>query len=557
MKRALALLLIACACLCTACHDTSTYIPWPTELLPEGLPAYASKVGGVSEIEGGYALSLTTMSNLLEDYKEQLEEAGYAVEPGYGNPTVARKGDVEVQIETYGMNFSMWVSITVTTKSASELSGEDGKDPRTPDPGASPASTQDGAQTPGLPSAERLYPYPDPGGNAFGLVDRSGRLHYDFLFASVEPIPRWERWGDDPMSEGPSWLWVISRDASEQFILRGSEIVYTSGSDGPGIVPLITDGEVILVEAAESDSFMGPYGLISAEGKTLLEPAYALGLLLGNGYAAFEKDDDTWTICDAGGSITELAAFDILDLSEEGVLLVIDGDGMYRYLNLDGTAYIDAIFDDALPFQDGRAVVTVGEKYGVIDESGLFLLEPKYEFLTSFWQGIALYTRDGKRGVLSDAFVEVTKPIYEDYLSPVHDGKVLVAIRPDGTFDLISSDSIVSLSKGVEIDLEYSPYVGELFVAKEGGWGLIDMRGEWVVSPDYNVITVSEFGNRGIALAEDGMGIHILNRDGREMFNRVFQDVRAFDEHVVLIENGIGRWLLLDMDAGEEIRLIQ
>jgi hypothetical protein len=62
-------------------------------------------------------------------------------------------------------------------------------------------------------------------------------------------------------------------------------------------------------------------------------------------------------------------------------------DGKWGYFNEDGKVAIGQRFDNAGDFMDGAAVVKEGALYGLIDKSGKYIVEPKYEYA---YQGIRM-----------------------------------------------------------------------------------------------------------------------------------------------------------------------
>ncbi len=49
-------------------------------------------------------------------------------------------------------------------------------------------------------------------------------------------------------------------------------------------------------------------------------------------------------------------------------------------------------------FSEGFSAVRIGNKWGLIDETGKYILEPKFQFLGSVHNGLACYRTNDKYG---------------------------------------------------------------------------------------------------------------------------------------------------------------
>jgi len=67
-------------------------------------------------------------------------------------------------------------------------------------------------------------------------------------------------------------------------------------------------------------------------------------------------------------------------------------DGKYGYINQTGNFIIQPQFEDADSFSEGLAAVRINGKYGYIDKTGQILIEPQFDHATEFMAGAALVT---------------------------------------------------------------------------------------------------------------------------------------------------------------------
>jgi hypothetical protein len=131
----------------------------------------------------------------------------------------------------------------------------------------------------------------------------------------------------------------------------------------------------------------------------------------------------------------------------------------WGYINRTGVMVIPAQFDDADPFSEGLAAVTLGgsgsgeEKIGFVDQLGNIVIEPKFDFAGPFSCGLA-------RVELSDKWAFVNR-----------NGETACDFKYDMATDLVP------------------PGLAGVCVGEQ--WGVINMKGEVVIAPQYEIITES------------------------------------------------------------------
>lgn len=124
-----------------------------------------------------------------------------------------------------------------------------------------------------------------------------------------------------------------------------------------------------------------------------------------------------------------------------------------------GNVVIEAIFDRAGDFSQGRAAVMVNDAIGFIDTTGKFIIPCKYSWSSGFSGGFAIVKLNSKYGFVDLKGNEIT-PIHFDYVFPFRNGYSIV--NQGGTYT----------EKG---------FLG-------GKYGVIDTNGILVVNPRYDFI---------------------------------------------------------------------
>jgi hypothetical protein len=134
---------------------------------------------------------------------------------------------------------------------------------------------------------------------------------------------------------------------------------------------------------------------------------------------------------------------------EDGISAYRQGD-QYGYMTIDNVVLTQALFDQAQPFEYGKAIVQSNGLYGAIDASGALVLPFRYSELVT---GIDFHigTIDGETYLLDDHFT-IINDLYNASLE-------LYGIKNDFVYGVNTSDGLLLLEKDlsfVSMD-DYSP----------------------------------------------------------------------------------------------------
>src|ERR1017187_10137738 len=190
------------------------------------------------------------------------------------------------------------------------------------------------------------------------------------------------------------------------------------------------------------------YGFIDKDGKYISSPDFLwVGAFFGD-LAPVQTADGGLAFLDRSGKILLSGKFE--GLQAEGFtsgLAPAASGGKWGFVDTTGKWVIDPQFEGAKNFANGIAPVIVGGRTGYIDKKGKFVVNPQYDYGVEFYDGYASFTNGGKSG-----FIDTKGRV-------VSEAKFLSA----GWF-----------SEGL------AP------VQTEEGWGFIDRTGEMVVSPQFD-----------------------------------------------------------------------
>jgi hypothetical protein len=161
-------------------------------------------------------------------------------------------------------------------------------------------------------------------------------------------------------------------------------------------------------------------------------------------------------------------------------------NGKTGFRDLDGNITIKPIYDNAEMFSEGLSTVQIGNKYGLIDEKGRYVLPLRdMEYLGSVHNGLASFRANDKYGFIDTTGQEKIKPQF-DWVDDFSEG--LCVVRNDkGKHGYI--DTAGKLVVNYQFDYANRFESGQAKVQVKNLWGTIDKTGKFVVQPIHKYAT--------------------------------------------------------------------
>ena len=133
-------------------------------------------------------------------------------------------------------------------------------------------------------------------------------------------------------------------------------------------------------------------------------------------------------------------------------------NGKWGFADQKDRIVIEPTFEEVAFFSEGLAAVRVGDKWGFIDKTGNFVINPKYDFFNDFSEGLAPVEINDKWGFVDKTGNVIIQPKY-DAVRRFHDGlsyvksndewfviemtgKIVGRINPDCFTSISKMDSI-------------------------------------------------------------------------------------------------------------------
>ena len=188
------------------------------------------------------------------------------------------------------------------------------------------------------------------------------------------------------------------------------------------------------------------FGIIDKDGKYINSPDFAYVGFFSGDLAPVTTSGGVMGIVSRAGKMVSLGDVTGLRDGFTAGLIPASSGGKWGFIDATGKWVIDPLFEEAMNFADGLAPVKAGGRTGYINKSGKFVINPQYDSAGEFCEGRAGFSSGGKVGFID------TKGLV------VCDAKFL---------------SVGSFSDGL------AP------VKTDEGWGFIDRTGKMVIGPKF------------------------------------------------------------------------
>lgn len=179
----------------------------------------------------------------------------------------------------------------------------------------------------------------------------------------------------------------------------------------------------------------------------------------------------------------------------------------FGYVGRSGRMVIRPTFEMVTPFRDGRATAMVKGRWGIIDDAGRWLTEPRFDWVHPqlFDEGPALVSQNGLYGYVDRTGKEIV-PTRLEQATPFVDGHACMFDPQAMLFGIVDADGLpVSGFRFDECDPSF--HDGRARVRKGRRWGYVGRGGALVLPMFYDY---AEPFSEGLALIEeDGFKAYI------------------------------------------------
>jgi hypothetical protein len=296
-----------------------------------------------------------------------------------------------------------------------------------------------------------------------------------------------------PVKNGDSWGYA---DRKGKIVINPQFKYASLFRDGMAIVAVRNDDKT-------------QYGFINKEGKYLINPTFINATDFNDGVAMVVAENEAPKgINTKGEELFVLQNAESVFNFSEGLAAfsVRDQDDKVKwgFVNTKGEIKIQPQYNSVGNFSDGMAVFTAeGGKYGYIDKEGKIVINPQFGYASDFYEGKAIVQNGNQAGIIDTKGQYVLNPQFK-------------AIIPDGSRYAVNSG---------------------------GKWGWSDKEGKLVINPQFEEIRL--FNGNSLAPVSSGRSWGYVDDEGKFVINPQFDMAFSFDGDMAAVKSG-GQYGFID-----------
>lgn len=289
------------------------------------------------------------------------------------------------------------------------------------------------------------------------------------------------------------------------------------------------------------------WGLLSANGRLLVEPRYATlaPVEKAPGLWRAQALSEGWGVVDSNGTEVVACRFDAIFPMAPGLWRACDGGCWGVWSQAEGRWAVEPRHARVLPIPPpfaGGVLAEQGGRWGTIDlATGRAVLPCRYSRIEP-WLGW-LAAAEGRDIRLFDPAGQMRLSwagILEGLPDPTEMEHGLGVLRKSAGATLITRDAVLVWTNDVEAAGAWSE--GRVAVRSQGRWGFVDRRGAWVVPPRFEA---AGRWTGGVAPVREKGRWGLLGGDGEFRVKPVFDEAGSFWNGCLPVRRA-GRWGLID-----------
>ncbi len=235
----------------------------------------------------------------------------------------------------------------------------------------------------------------------------------------------------------------------------------------------------------------------------------------------------------------------LINLNKHGILFE-----KWGFIDRRGRWIIEPQYNFILNFSEGVAAATIDKGAGFIDSSNRWLIPPRFERVKSFHEGLAGIRSGEKWGFINKKGNLVISQVYDD-IGDFEAGLALVSFNHKKGF--IDKTGKWVIPAKFEEAYQFDEGLALVTVAvdkKSDKMGFIDRAGRWMIQPNFIKPKpfYPEYFSEGLAMAikENSNGkVGFIDKNGRWAIPPIFDEANSFSEGLAPVRIN-GKWVYIN-----------
>ncbi len=277
------------------------------------------------------------------------------------------------------------------------------------------------------------------------------------------------------------------------------------------------------------------WGYIDKEGKYVVNPQFDNAMLFSEGIACVEVDNKFGYISEDGKYLINPIYKDATYFSE-GLAGVVIENGYPSYIDKKGE--IKFTMNNAercRVFSEGLAAVLIKNKWGFINSSGEIVIQPQYEFVSDFSNGLAVFSQKVKNEVLKGYINTKGEIVINAQFKNAYDfNNDLALINMNEKWGFINTEGKIIINPQFE-NADF--FAEDLCVIKQGdNYGFIDKTGKIIINPQFK--QAGSFSEKLAVVKSSDDKYGYINKEGKYEINPQFEEAGNFTKGIAYIKIG-------------------
>jgi hypothetical protein len=268
----------------------------------------------------------------------------------------------------------------------------------------------------------------------------------------------------------------------------------------------------------------GKIGFINSDGKYEIPAQYKSTTYFSNGLA-FVVSECSYPVCiDKSGEIKfSLKQVQSVFSFHEGLALIYTTERKYGAVNKAGETVINPQFDLVCHFSEGLARIRQESKDGFIDRSGKIIINPQFDDVRDFHNGRAVFSNGNQKGYIDTKGNYVINPQFDD-AEDFSEG--MAGIKSGREYGYINEDGKIEINP--QFDYAWPFKSGLARIWQSNKWGYINKKGKIAINPQFDQVS-SFFDDIAFVKNDDKWGI--IDKKGKYLVNPQFDDIKTWVEN--------------------------